>query len=104
MTGRADLKEWVETGSPWIWLTAGTVSLSLCMVVGLFLLIAVNGMGHFWPGRIAAIDYREPDGTRIKLYGEIVDREEVPATRLAGERVSTPRRRRDRRATAHQDR
>ena len=82
MTGRADLKEWVGTGSPWIWLTAGTVSLSLCMVVGLLLLIAVNGMGHFWPGRIAAIDYREPDGTRIKLYGEIVDREEVPATRL----------------------
>ncbi|MGH8587633.1 MAG: hypothetical protein ACREWE_16110 [Gammaproteobacteria bacterium] len=26
-------------------------------------------MGRFWPGRIAAIDYYEPDGTRIKLFG-----------------------------------
>jgi phosphate transport system permease protein len=82
MTRLSDFREWVKTGSPWVWLTAGTVSLSLCMVVGLLLLIAVNGMGHFWPGRIAAIDYREPDGTRIKLYGEVVDREEVPAVRL----------------------
>jgi len=64
-------------------LTAGTVSVSLCMVFGLLLLIAVNGMGHFWPGRIAAIDYREPDGTEVKLFGEVVDREEVPAARLA---------------------
>jgi phosphate transport system permease protein len=83
MTRLSDFREWVKTGSPWVWLTAGTVSVSLCMVFGLLLLIAVNGMGHFWPGRIAAIDYREPDGTKVKLFGEVVDREEVPAARLA---------------------
>ena len=83
MTRLSEFREWVKTGSPWIWLTAGTVSVSLCMVVGLLLLIAVNGMGHFWPGRIAAIDYREPDGTKVKFYGEVADREEVPAARLA---------------------
>jgi phosphate transport system permease protein len=83
MTRLSDFREWVKTGSPWVWLTAGTVSVSLCMVFGLLLLIAVNGMGHFWPGRVAAIDYREPDGTKVKLFGEVVDREEVPAARLA---------------------
>ncbi len=83
MTDRSDWKEWVKAGSPWVWLTAGTVSLSLLMVFGLVLLIAVNGMGHFWPARIAAIDYREPDGTQIKVAGEVVDGEEVPAARLA---------------------
>ncbi len=78
----AGIREWVKTGSPWVWLTAGTASVSLCMVFGLLLLIAVNGMGHFWPGPIAAIDYREPDGTRTRIYGEIADRETVPAARL----------------------
>jgi phosphate transport system permease protein len=90
VTRAPGFKDWVKTGSPWVWLTAGTVSLSLTMVFGLLLLIAVNGLGHFWPGRIAEIDYREPDGSTTPIAGEVVDREQVPRARLeeAGYRVS----------------
>ncbi len=42
------MKKWFKSGDPWIWLIGGAVSVSLIMVVGLLLLIAVRGLGHFW--------------------------------------------------------
>jgi ABC-type phosphate transport system auxiliary subunit len=49
------VRAWLKSGAPWIWLTAGTVSFSLIMVFGLLMLIAVRGMGHFWPQDIAEV-------------------------------------------------
>ncbi len=69
------LRAWIDSGSPWVWLSAGAVSLCLVGVVGLLYLIAVNGLTHFWPARIAEIDYRDADGARQILIGELVDRE-----------------------------
>ncbi|MBZ0258564.1 phosphate ABC transporter permease PstA [bacterium] len=36
-------------GEPMVWLTGGALALSLAMIVGLFLLVLVNGFGTFWP-------------------------------------------------------
>ncbi len=69
------LRAWIDSGSPWVWLSGGAVSLCLVAVFGLLYLIAVNGLTHFWPARIAEIDYRGADGARQVLIGEIVDRE-----------------------------
>ncbi|MGH8509125.1 MAG: phosphate ABC transporter permease PstA [Gammaproteobacteria bacterium] len=69
------LRDWFDSGSPWVWLSAGAVSLCLIMVLGVLLLIAVNGLIHFWPARIAEVDYRDADGTHQTLIGEMVDRE-----------------------------
>ena len=79
---RQNFNQWVAGGNPWVWLTAGAVSLSLVMVFGLLILIAVNGLAHFWPGRIAALELLHPDGTVERLLGEIVDEEMVAASRV----------------------
>ncbi|MDQ2068364.1 phosphate ABC transporter permease PstA [Natronospira bacteriovora] len=64
------MKNWFESGAPWIWLNAGAVSISLVMVIGLVALIAVRGLGHFWPSAIAEIDYINEQGESIRLLGE----------------------------------
>ncbi len=76
------MKNWFKSGDPWIWLTASAVSISMIMTFGLLLLIAVRGMGYFWPSNITEMQYQEPGGAQVKLIGEIYDEEEVPLTRL----------------------
>lgn len=60
------------------------VSLNLVMVFGLLLLIAVRGLGHFWPAAVQSIEWVEPDGTVATLLGNIVDEETVSAARVRG--------------------
>ena len=79
---RASFNRWVGTGSPWVWITAGAVSLSLVMVFGLLILIAANGLAHFWPARIALLEHSVPDVPPELVLGEIVDRETVAAARV----------------------
>ena len=73
---------WYKSGSPWVWLNAGAVSISLVMVVGLLLLIAVRGLGHFWPADIMSITYNDPDKKSITLIAEAVETEVVSVARL----------------------
>lgn len=76
------MKEWIKSGAPWIWLTAGAVSISIVMVAGLLLLIAVHGLGHFWPAQIVEVDYTERNGETVRLIGEVVEQEQVARQRL----------------------
>jgi len=76
-------KKWMSGGDPWIWLTAGAISICLIAVAGLLILIAARGMGHFWPAPIAAFTYADDDGTSVPLLGELVDEEIVPRTVLS---------------------
>lgn len=77
-------KIWVRSGSPWVWLSAGMVSLNLVMVFGLLLLIGVRGLGHFWPAAVQTIELNDPNGTVSTLLGSIVDEETVSAARVRG--------------------
>jgi phosphate transport system permease protein len=70
-----------KSGTPWVWLNAGAVSISMIMVVGLLILIAVRGLGHFWPKTIWEIDYLEGD-KQIVLLGERAKIETVAAKQL----------------------
>ncbi|MBI4694103.1 MAG: phosphate ABC transporter permease PstA [Gammaproteobacteria bacterium] len=82
------LKGWANSGSPWVWLAAGSVSLSLVMVFGLLLLIAARGLGQFWPGEIWRFELAPTaQGPGVPLLGEIAEEETVSATRAraAGE-------------------
>jgi len=76
------IKHWIGSGSPWVWLTAGAVSLSLVMVFGLLILIAANGLAHFWPSRVALMELTRPDAPAERVLGAIVDRETVAASRV----------------------
>ncbi len=71
----------LKSGTPWVWLNAGAVSISMIMVVGLLILIAVRGLGHFWPKTVWEIDYQQ-DNNQIVLLGERAKVEEVPAKQL----------------------
>lgn len=90
MTQRSSFKTWFNSGKPWVWLNAGAVSISLVMVVGLLLLIAVRGLSHFWPADIMELTYLEPGQEVETLVGERVDHETVPAHRLEQSGVTLP--------------
>lgn len=90
MKQRSAMKKWFDSGSPWVWLNAGAVSISLVMVVGLIGLIAVRGLSHFWPADIVELSYAEPEQEKVILVGERVDHETVPAARLALSGVHLP--------------
>jgi len=81
--------EWLASGTPWVWLTAGAVAISLLMVGGLLLLIAVRGMGHFWPADVVRLHLTDSAQGGYVL-GEVVDRETVSAARLTDQGIAVP--------------
>ncbi len=87
---KISVKAWVKTGQPWVWLTAGAVALNVIMVAGLLLLIAVRGLGHFWPADILAAGYIEQDGSLSQVVGEIADTKKDPASQLREAGISVP--------------
>jgi phosphate transport system permease protein len=78
-----NLKTWFKSGSPWIWMNAGAVSIAVIMTLGLLMVIAVRGLGHFWPADIVEADYQIPGQEARVMAGEITQVEEVPRARLA---------------------
>lgn len=77
---RSNFNKWLVSGTPWVWLIAGAVSLCLVMVFGLLLMIAGNGLHHFWPAQIAKFDVGGK--TPAVLLGEVADQETVAASRV----------------------
>ena len=76
------MKLWFKSGAPWVWMTAGAVSISLLAVIGLLLMIASRGLSFFWPSQIHQFDLVDANGQTRTIIGEIYDREEVPTARL----------------------
>ena len=76
------MSNWFKSGSPWIWMTGGAVSLSLVAVLALLALIAWRGLTYFWPATIYEFEVRNPLGGHETVIGEIHDRELVPARQL----------------------
>jgi phosphate transport system permease protein len=78
-----NLNTWYKSGSPWIWLNAGAVTIAVIMTLGLMMVIAVRGLGHFWPADIVEVDYQVPGQGAKVMAGEISRTEEVSRARLA---------------------
>ncbi len=81
------IKKWFKTGDPWIWLNAAAVSASLIIVIGLLILIAVQGLSHFWPKAVMQAQYvqanaADSNAASIRLIGEIHNNEEVSIEQL----------------------
>ena len=81
---------WVKSGSPWVWINAAAVSASIILVVGLLLIIATRGLGHFWPTAIQEFTYLEDDDTPHVISGQLRTRETVLASRLVESGVEVP--------------
>lgn len=73
---------WLRSGAPGVWLSAGAVSVAVIMTIGLLALIAVRGLGHFWPADIVQATYEVPGQPPISVMGEIVQEEQAPLPRL----------------------
>ncbi len=60
-----------------IWITGGSVAISLILVLGVLALIAVRGLGHFWPSALVQVEVTERNGEVIPVLGEVHDTESV---------------------------
>ncbi|MDH5447321.1 MAG: phosphate ABC transporter, permease protein PstA, partial [Gammaproteobacteria bacterium] len=76
------IRDWFKSGSPWIWLNAAAVSASLIIVLGLLGLIAVRGLGHFWPADVVQVQYTQPGNASMQVIGEQTDTETVTLDNL----------------------
>ena len=81
------MKNWFKSGSPWIWMTAGAVSISLISVLGLLLMIAWKGLVYFWPSTIYEFEIDQPGIGKSVLIGEIYDKESIPSKRLTDQGI-----------------
>lgn len=84
------MKDWWKSGSPWIWLNGGAVSISIVMVFGLLALILFRGFGHFWPHPVVSTTYVEPNGAQVQIIGNLRKSETLTATSLREAGVKLP--------------
>lgn len=70
-------------GEPMIWLAASGLAVSLLLIFGLLALVAVRGLGFFWPRPLVLIE--TADGKRV--LGEILTREPVPDAKDGAQRI-----------------
>lgn len=77
-----NLKSWFKSGAPGVWISAGAVSISVIMTIGLLLLISVRGLGYFWPADLMQASYQIPGQEARLIVGELVQEEEVSRARL----------------------
>ncbi len=75
------IRQWFKSGTPWIWLNAGAISIALVAVFGLLLLILFRGMSHFWPANVEAFYYQN-DNNAVTIIAEIIESESVPVESL----------------------
>lgn len=87
---RNSVKGWFKSGAPGIWMSAGAVSIAVIMTIGLLAVIAVRGLGHFWPADLVAAQYDVPGQPGMLVVGERVDSEQVPLARLKGAGLPVP--------------
>jgi len=79
------ISHWINGGTPWIWLNAGAVAISIVMVIGLLLLLTVRGMNHFWPKDVMQANYSPPsfsERTTMQVIGERVETEAISAVQI----------------------
>jgi phosphate transport system permease protein len=77
-----DVRAYVQSGTPYVWLTAAAIASCVIIVVALLALIAARGMPYFWPADVVVAEYRDPAHETVKVMAEIVESEAVSTPRL----------------------
>lgn len=60
---------WMRSGRPWIWLSAGAVTISLLALIGLLVLLAGQGMRYFWPHSVYEFELKSGQHIIGERYG-----------------------------------
>ncbi|MDR0277641.1 MAG: phosphate ABC transporter permease PstA [Paucimonas sp.] len=84
------LNSWFKSGAPGVWISGGSVAIAVIMTIGLLAVIAVRGLGHFWPADLIQANYTVPGQPAHIVVGEVVQKEEVPRARLKGAGLPVP--------------
>jgi len=71
------MKKIFKTGKPYIWLSGGTLTISLLMIFGLVALIMIKGLGIFWPQNITRLMLND----NSIILGEVAKVEAIPNER-----------------------
>ncbi|ADZ43466.1 TPA: phosphate ABC transporter permease PstA [Yersinia enterocolitica] len=83
-------KKWFASGSPWIWLTAGAVSISLLALLGVVLLLAGQGMRYFWPSPVYVFDLKQTAAGPVQVIGDIYQQQSIPREQLEQAGIMLP--------------
>ncbi|MHA3570354.1 phosphate ABC transporter permease PstA [Yersinia enterocolitica] len=83
-------KKWFASGSPWIWLTAGAVSISLLALLGVVLLLAGQGMRYFWPSQVYVFELKQTAAGPVRVIGEIYQQQSIPREQLEQAGIMLP--------------
>lgn len=82
---------WRKSGSPWVWLNGAAVAICIIAVISLLMVLAVNGLGHFWPKNIMQAEYQLPGvDKKIEVIGEVTDDYLVLGSQLKAAGVNVP--------------
>ncbi|CNK24236.1 phosphate ABC transporter permease [Yersinia enterocolitica] len=90
MTTTGVTQKWFASGSPWIWLTAGAVSISLLALLGIVLLLAGQGMRYFWPAPVYLFELKQTAAGPVTVIGEIYQQQSLPRQQLEQAGVILP--------------
>lgn len=83
-------KKWFASGSQWIWLTAGAVSISLLALLGVVLLLAGQGMRYFWPSPVYVFELKQTAAGPVRVIGEIYQQQSIPREQLEQAGIMLP--------------
>ncbi len=79
---RQSVSAYVESGMPYVWVTAAAISVAFIITVALLLLTAVRGLPNFWPSQVVRALYTDAGQEPLPVLAEVVSREEVTSARL----------------------
>jgi len=75
------LMRWFHTDTPWVWLNAGAVALCLLTLLGILLLISIQGLAHFWPKGLLQAEVTADSQSR-RVIGAVIRHENVSVRQL----------------------
>ncbi|WP_413505046.1 phosphate ABC transporter permease PstA [Serratia grimesii] len=84
------MRRWAKSGSPWIWLTAGSVAVSLLALIGIMLLLAGQGMRYFWPSPVYQFELNQSAAGPVTMIGELYQQQSIPRRQLLESGVELP--------------
>ncbi|TQI81655.1 phosphate transport system permease protein [Serratia fonticola] len=84
------MRTWMKSGSPWIWLTAASVAVSLLALIGILLLLAGQGMRYFWPSPVYQFELNQTGAGAVTVIGELYQRQTISRQQLLDAGVALP--------------
>ncbi|MFZ1872584.1 MAG: phosphate ABC transporter permease PstA [Chania sp.] len=84
------MRKWISSGSPWIWLTAASVAVSLLALIGILLLLAGQGMRYFWPSPVYQFELNQTAAGSVTVIGELYQQQTLSRRQLQDSGVALP--------------